>query len=228
MGGDYGGTKLYPIKLSLPIEKMGSCENTDLKKQKHFFVRKSVDAGMLSQIRFDAVLTKNSYTVLAELMAKSGGVCNTMETFEGSRRCGLASELMKLCFDDDDVGEVDVGSHRFAESYPLLNRPLDLRERIKRFCEHLVFLSCDPERDEGVPAAICSAYLNAAKLTGHQFMITYPTLWKGVNVIPVWLALKYFKASNNGPDRFLKINGDHWFFCRCKESDMRECNNKFN
>ena len=176
-------------------------------------------------IDFKAVLTKNSNKELALLTAVAGGVCNSIETFQGSRRCGLETELLKLCFEDDDVGGIDMAKHYLyhPKLKSLLIQDQEKKMLIETFCEHNVFVQCKPERDGGVPTATCLAYLNAAMSTGHRFMITYPTAWEGVEVIPVWLALENFKDINHPADmcrhNFVKIHGANWIFCNCKGND---------
>ena len=84
-------------------------------------------------------------------------------------------------------------------------------------CDHIVHLTCSPE----APATYrsCSGYLTAALNTDHTMMMTYGfgRNWDAFQVKTAKLMV------NHNADEFIKVHGDHWFFCKCKTQIKKEC-----
>ena len=224
-------SKRYPIKVPLPIKYSINCSNNDLRQQKYFFVRKILtfpldDPDFRGQIKFEAALAINNAPPLAFLLAREGGVCLYVVTYPWSLRCGLATELMKLCFDDEDVGGVDLSSTSFVNEHPTFNNML--RVMASYYCEHIVFVNCNPfeipsEIAPPTPTDACYGFLNAAKLTSHLLLYSYPSCYGSFGgILPVITAMSEFKRS---PERFVHKYGEYWFFCECKTERLPHCTN---
>ena len=76
-------------------------------------MKKSKGKNFLSGWKFEAIRKRRwprKDVVLSTLIGAIYGVpgeCNLVNTNPGSKRCGLATALMKFCFTDPDVGSLN-------------------------------------------------------------------------------------------------------------------------
>ena len=161
---------------------------------------------------FKAVQSDNPDQVLSELNGLSG-VCNHVRTSKTSLQCGLATTLMEFCFTDDDIGSLS--NHMISGI-----GNIEHSKKIVHHCEHVIYLSCAPERPE-TPTVACSAYLTAAVNTDHKIVFTTSKEKGGVDVMNVEKDAK--PKFRRNPDMFISSHGENWYFCRCKPETIAEC-----
>ena len=109
---DFGKGQRIWIKVSLKDKYQRSCKNEILKKKKEFYVRKSASTKNGYDWDFNVFLDNDGCgkddNILSELNAVEPGRCNLVETFDTvSRGCGLATSLLEICFEDENVGTID-------------------------------------------------------------------------------------------------------------------------
>ena len=180
-----------------------------------FVVKKVKSENKKYDWNFEAVFED---TVLARLEAKLGGICNEIESFEGSRRCGLATSLMKFCFKDPNIGTFDPGAVN-VERNPaivLLQKSEKVRNLAIANCDHMIYLICAPA--DIMLYTACSGYLTAALTTGHTMMFTIN--YGNWGVTKVSTAKDMLK---NSPRGFITRYGDTWLFCKCKPNRVTQC-----
>ena len=193
---------------------MGRCKNEELQAKKSFTVdridaKKKYGLGHKFDWWFTAALDKD---VLSTLKAKSGGICNLVNTDDDSQGCGLATALRQFCFTDDKVGGVDVQKNAVFKNEYFEK----WREMAVEYCEHTVYLECAADLKD-----TCSAYFTAAINTRHtiMFVLDDKTL-KHMYVLNVAKTRTEFKK--NAID-WIANYGDTWFFCNCKKEFEAEC-----
>ena len=209
------------MRVALKEQYQNNCKDEKLRTKKEFYVEKCASKRSGYDWDFKAFLYKGSCGderhILSELNAERGGQCNLVETSVAYGGCGLATSLMEICFTDVDVGGVDPETDAIFE----YNKLEKWREMANKYCEHIVYLECDPI--EPTPTGACSAYLRAAINTKHLMMFTYPNLNGLMDVMNVADVARALFKSN--PDLFLQAHGAEWYFCKCKKESLFECHN---
>ena len=201
-----------PKKFRVPKDKKLECVNKEV-AQYGFWVGKveldADDEGPEGQkIKFVARQNWNDDGYLAWLYAWPGA-CDDVETYEHSRKCGMAKSLLMICLQDKEVimdGGVDLGLKPAQEH-----------------CSIIVGITCKPDMydDEGNPiVSICKSYIDAARKTKYQMMIVENQDHTEYSVLKTKKALKEFKSD---PDKFISERGDEWFFCKCKKGNTKAC-----
>ena len=87
------------VYVSLAEKYKATCENKQLVKDGGFWVEQSKYKGIYT---FKAVLKVGDKPALSTAFGNPGQ-CNSVDTMKGSRQCGLATVLMRDCFEDEDV-----------------------------------------------------------------------------------------------------------------------------
>ena len=199
-----------------------TCANRHLKAKKHYFVQKRRSKEPNSDWVFRAYLKKGLFKRkkrLSQLNAENGGLCWATPKLSPApvQGCGLATAMMELCFDDEDIGSIDP-----TEDYYFKMKGLEKWQKMALLnCEHIVYTSCNPAPP--TPVVGCSAYMTAAINTGHHMMFTFPTKQGEMNVLNVETEAKPLLKED--ADNFRETNGYGWFFCRCKPDRKSECEN---
>lgn len=95
---------VYPKKIQFDQSRAETCENKGLVKQGYFWIVRQYkgDKEWSFYARLQEIWTPETQNI-AHLIAKEGGSCKDIETNKGSRRCGLAKSLSKMCFTDDMI-----------------------------------------------------------------------------------------------------------------------------
>ena len=216
--GNCGGSAVkncFPETVLLEERYSRTCSNDRLKQEMSFVVNrikyKSIDPDSDTDWEFTATLEGEK---LSELQARNGGQCDTVLTSEGSEGCGLATTLMSYCFDDDKVGGLDPQKDEIFKQSSLKR----WRDMAKKNCEHLVHVGCLPL---GATKKIsCSAYLTAALNTRHTMMFSHQPAKMSMAVMEVGKVQPEFKKN---ADDWIKKNGHSWYFCRCNEEKLADC-----
>ena len=208
------------LKVLLRQQYQTKCQNEELKTKKDFFVEKSESKKKDYDWDFKVFLDKDGCGILSELNANTPGRCNKVETFAGSEGCGLATTLMEICFEDENVGGVDPENDPFfVYSFPDFSVGENLwRQMANENREHIVYLQCRPRAP--ISPVACSAYLTAAINTEHAMMFTFSTMSRPVVVIDVKGAQSELRENAY---KFMRDFGDQWLFCKCKKENMDKC-----
>ena len=163
---------------------------------------------------------------MSELNADKPGRCNHVETYDqGSRGCGLATSLLELCYEDENVGGIDPETDELFQDKPMTigSGKISLkkwRDMAIENCEHIAMLDCYPQSP--TPTEACSGYLSAALNTKHTMMFTYHQEEDVMDVMSVINAQVEFWAD---ADEFVYDVGRRWIFCKCKQEKLSQCNN---
>ena len=218
------------ITVLLKEKYQRSCKNELLKKKKEFYVRKSASNRKGYDWDFKAFLDNDGCgkdeNILSELNADKPGRCNHVETYDqGSRGCGLATSLLELCFEDENVGGIDPETDELFQDKPMTigSGKISLkkwRDMAIENCEHIAMLDCYPQSP--TPTEACSGYLTAALNTKHTMMFTYHQEEDVMDVMSVINAQVEFWAD---ADEFVYDVGRRWIFCKCKQEKLSQCNN---
>ena len=217
------------IKVPLKDKYQRSCKNELLKKKGEFYVRKSPSSTGWDDWDFKAFLENDGCgkdeNILSELNADKPGRCNHVETYdEGSRGCGLATSLLEICFEDENVGGIDPKTDELFQDKPMTIGSGKIvlkkwRDMAIENCEHIAMLDCYPQGD--TPTEACSGYLTAALNAQHTMMFTYHEEEDKMDVMSVINAQVEFWAD---ADEFVYDVGRRWIFCKCKQEKLRQCN----
>ena len=167
---------------------------------------------------------------LGTLNAENPGICNNVRTVPGSRQCGIAKYLMLACFLDNCI----IGSKGLKPHESNDFRDQVLKDVAKENCDTMVYVACKPK--EGIPPKACVAYLEAAKEAEFHIVFTGPKIISNnkkpiYKIMEVTDAIDMIDAEDEHEDEadktegrvFIKDNGAHWFFCKCKRNKEEEC-----
>jgi len=199
--------------LSNEIDK---CNNPDLKDRGTFSIIRDFYDNAYN--RFQAVYSDDDKKEMAYVLSAAKGKCDDVRTYEKYQGCGLAKYLVATCFQDEEV----IGANRQGIDVKTNNewKKADAqRTNVANLCETVTFLRCKPK---GGPGA-CIAYLRAGSTAGFDLLFAknLHANAKDLNVIKLGDDLeKEFKTKY---DEFVRKNGLHWFFCKCKENEKKQC-----
>ena len=208
----------------MPDRYQETCVSEELKRKKVYYVQKyktKNDPGGYKWA-FRAYLKKGKIIrgrkkFISELNAMDGGICQATANASPPevQGCGLATKMMELCYSDDDVGSVDP-----TKDYNFKLRGLEGWKNMAILnCEHIIATSCNPKAP--APKAGCAAYMTAALNTGHRMLFTFPTVTGEMDVINI--ADEGKPQLKEDADTFLRTHGYQWYFCRCKDDRIQEC-----
>ena len=203
------------IKFNLQAHK--ECKSDELKNNKKFFIQKydlkDVKDKYGHDFAFMVVLNKGQVfdpeqpKYKSILFGDKGGVCDNAQTDERYERCGLATDLMTLCFQDLDItknGGVDPN-----EEEQFKNNPNKQKEAIDG-CAKIVTLN-----QSANPPTAGKAYTRAAIKAGFKKVFTVTP--GGINMT-FWTVIEAEEEYLKNPIRFIQQYGQQWFFCKCKSS----------
>ena len=136
------------------------------------------------------------------------GKCNWVKTMSGFKRCGLATQLMAICFQDDDVrgGRDEETTDTFALDY---NK--DQQKWVNDNCAAIIYLQCYPA-GKPIPWGACTAYLDGATIAGYNKLFTS----KGRTPVRRWSLRVAKNEFGEDPEAFIHKYGWEWFFCKQK------------
>ena len=204
----------------MPDRYQATCASKDLKKLKVYYVQKcktedGYDWAFRAYLKKGTICGRKKF--ISELNAKDGGFCRATINLspKAVQGCGLATKMMELCYSDIGIGSVDP-----TKDYNFKLKGLEKwRDMAILNCEHIVSTNCNPA--EPTPKAGCAAYMTAALNTGHRMMFTFPTGKLGMDVINVESEGK--PQLKQDADNFVLTHGNQWYFCRCKNDRIKEC-----
>ena len=156
---------------------------------------------------FKIFLKKDDDNYLSLLKAGKGGQCESVATLEEFRRCGFATQLMLLCFQDRDItanGGVDISTDEQFEK-----NPVQKQQAIDE-CQTIVTLTMGGNIAAGI------SYIKAAIQAKYQKMFTVTAGETNMGSMKTDDAVKEFKQL--GSDKFVFKYGMNWFFCKCKNT----------
>ena len=215
---------IYPIKVLMPDRYQSTCAKEYLKKNKVYYVERIKSKNPKMEWDFNAYVKKGllgKKKIISVLNGENGGFCWATKDASppGFRGCGLATKLMEVCFEDDQIGGIDP-----RKDYNFKLKGLEKWQDMAILnCGHIVYTSCNPAHP--TPVAGCAAYMTAAINSGHEMMFTFPTnspTSKGeMNVLNVGREAKPLLRED--ADQFRSIHGFGWYFCRCKDDRIKEC-----
>ena len=163
-------------------------------------------------------LKTQTKTPLAKLDAAQG-VCDSLETFEGNRRCGMGRAMMELCLTDKYV--IDDGGFNPPEDKFGVFEDKELKEPARNFCETIVIINCATKDD--TDPIVCKMYMEAAITSGYH-MIFVNGLEEGeVGRIKRYTIESAKSLFISNPVGFLEEIGMNWFFCKCKPNKRKDC-----
>ena len=161
---------------------------------------------------------KTHSTPLANLEAAQG-ICDSLETFEGNRRCGMGRAMMELCLTDKYV--IDDGGFNPPEDKFGVFEDKELKEPARNFCETIVIINCATKDD--TDPIVCKMYMEAAITSGYH-MIFVNGLEEGeVGRIKRYTIESAKSLFISNPVGFLEEIGMNWFFCKCKPNKRKDC-----
>ena len=199
-----------------------TCKSSVLKAQKVYYVQKCKSKDKRYDWDFGAYLKKGlcgRKKGLSQLNGQSGGFCWATAKLSPApvQGCGLATTMMEMCFNDEDIGSIDP-----TEDYNFKMKGLEKWQEMALLnCEHIIYTTCNPKPP--TPFIGCAAYMTAAINTGHSMMFTFPTEQGEMDVLNVADEAKpQLKADAY---TFGKNHGFGWYFCRCKPERITECEN---
>ena len=215
---------IYPIKVSMPDRYQKTCASEDLKKNKIYYVERTKSVNPKMDWDFNAYVKKAPFgkkDIFSVLNGESGGFCWATKDLSppAVQGCGLATAMMGFCFEDDKIGGIDP-----RKDYNFKLKGLEKWQDMAILnYNHIVYTSCNPAHP--TPVAGCAAYMTAALNTGHTMMFTYPTnspTSRGeMNVLNIATEAK--PQLKEDADQFRDNNGAAWYFCRCKDDRVKEC-----
>ena len=212
----------YPVKVAMADRYQATCASQDLKKKKHYYVEKCKSSDPRYDIDFGAYMKKGfcgRKKGLSVLRAERGGFCWATPDLSPApvQGCGIATAMMELCFEDEEVGSIDP-----TVDYYFKMKGLEKWQQLALLnCENIIYTTCNPAPP--TPKVGCAAYMSAAINTEHTMMFTFPTENAEMSVLNVENEAKpKFKEDQ---DAFEKMHGNYWYFCRCKKERKTECEN---
>ena len=162
--------------------------------------------------------TDENKTPIAELDAEIGE-CKYVNTEETSQKCGIGSELMKLCLEDPWIkaGSIRRWTSNNDRKFTVWGDE-EFRNKAGQYCESITFILCSP--DVPTPTAVCKSYIKAAKVSGYEMMFIDGKFSPTYEVLMTEEAESLF---TNDPNNFVTERGSHWFFCQCDEYEVANC-----
>ena len=154
---------------------------------------------------------------------KGKGICNRMDTNPGNYRCGLATQLMFICYTDDQVLGADKKGYSIQQDLLLIWERLGastLPYEAAGHCQTVTYTECGVDLEVVPNYYPCVAYLKAASLAAFDVLFVFHKLQETMQVFQVRDAMDQFKSS---PDVFIDGFGSEWFFCRCIASRKQDC-----
>ena len=89
--------------------------------------------------------------------------------------------------------------------------------------ESIIYVECVTK--DGTPYKACVAYLRGAIKANFPIIFVYDGGDEPMGIFNVEKLETKFGESKENADRFIQKYGDIWFFCKCKEKEMKECMN---
>ena len=206
-------TVLYPKRVFLTQNQKATCENSDIlgMRRPSFYIEKPGNTEWIALLD----LKSKPKTPLAKLDAAQG-VCDSLETFLGNRRCGMGRAMMELCLTDKYV-IIDGGFDPLDDDF----EDKELKEPAKKFCETIVVINCATKDD--TDPIVCKMYMEAAIASGYH-MIFVDGLEEGeVGSFRRYTIESAKSLFISNPVGFLEEKGMGWFFCKCKPNKRRDC-----
>ena len=204
---------LYPKRVFLTPNQKATCENNDIlgMRRPSFYIEKPRNTEWIALLD----LKTQPKTPLAKLDAAQG-VCDSLETFLGNRRCGMGRAMMELCLTDKYV-IIDGGFDPLDDDF----EDKELKEPARNFCETIVVINCATKDD--TDPIVCKTYMEAAITSGYH-MIFVDGLEEGeVGRFKRYTIESAKSLFISNPVGFLEEKGMGWFFCKCKPNKRRDC-----
>ena len=203
---------IYEKELKFDLNAHKNCESEELIKNKKFYIQKydlkDVKDTYAHDFAFKVVLDKGEdsdpkhpkYKSL--LLGDKGGICDNKY-----ERCGLATNLMTVCFQDPDItrnGGLDANTEQQFENN------VDKQKEAIDDCETIITLT-----QSSNPPGAGIAYTKAATKAGFKKVFT---VTPGSTNMKLWMVAEVEKEYLKNPIGFIQQYGQQWFFCKCKKS----------
>ena len=150
---------------------------------------------------------------LAYNTARAPGICNDVNTRDNSQRCGLATQLMYLCYIDPDITR---GGGFDASNDPnCFENGGDRQQQADTNCEILIFVLNSSD-----PLDAATGYLSAALQADFPMMFTFSAYDAYGEILNVEQAKQEYGPN---PLLFNEQHGEFWYFCKCRDARRQEC-----
>ena len=206
---------VYEKEFPVPEKYQSTCSNRELKQKKSYWVvkLKDTDAPVVTY-RFNIVLQPKDTNILASGIMYHGQLWK-FDTDVGSTRCGLMTKIVYLGLTDEDITKN--GGYDVKEDDYFTENEKRLTEATKK-CMRVMWVW-----NKADPIEAGKVYLHAGVSTGYEMIFMFN---EGLN--PDGSVMKISKAVAEfvGHEQdFLDKYGDDWYYCKCKSSQQKECEN---
>ena len=256
-----------PFPTTIPEDKIPDCKDDDLKRN-GFYISKAVSwiNVMRNELQGNTVVktwkTIKSVKFLATkeeqtppsigILDAITGECRNIDIKSDHRQCGVATELLKSCLQDDGDFETEITENgglihedyfedfdglqkypnfRDPEKYPgysIWKDKKKYKDKVFSNCETLIAMPCFPDGAKPDGSAeqkdFCRTYLEAAEYAGYNHIFIDNDA-RGVGTLKhsIWGIKDALKQFQKNPQKFLKNYGRNWFFCKCMEEREQKC-----